>query len=77
MPHLHNTRADTYKQHAILLILHAKLGNDDIHSCLGRRVQRADIDLDIVGQVKVGQARGDGDDLLGLALEDLRDEEVE
>lgn len=36
--HLHNSRADSHEQNAVLLILHVELGDNDVHGCLGGSV---------------------------------------
>ena len=79
MPHLHKPRTNPHKQHTILLVLHAKLRNDEIHSRLRRAVQRPNVNIDLVSQVKVGHTRRNGNDAfrLRLALEHKRHEVVE
>ena len=75
--HLHQTRADAQKEYAILLVLGVELGHDDVQSGLRGGVKGTDIDLAFVGQVKVRQTCGNGDDLLDLAFQDKRKKEVE
>ena len=54
-----------------------KLGHNDVHGRLGGRVQSICLNLEIIDQVEVGVAAGNSDDLLDLALQDKREEEVE
>jgi hypothetical protein len=75
--HLHQTRADTHEEHTVFLVLRVELGHNNVHGRLGGSVQSTDINLAIVGQVEVGKSGGNGNDLLGLTLQDKRVEEVE
>ena len=75
--HLHQTRADTQEEHTIFLVLRIKLGHDNVHGRLRGSVQGTNIDLALIGQVEVGQTGGNSNDLLDLALQDKREEDVE
>lgn len=77
VPHLYRSRADTHEEHAVFLVLRVELGHNDVHGRLGGRVQCTCLDLEIVDEVEVGVAAGNGDDLLDLAIHDKREEEVE
>ena len=75
--HFYRSRADTHEEHPIFLILCVELGHNNVHGRLGGRVQGTYLNLEIIDQVEVGVAAGNGDDLLDLALHDKREEEVE
>lgn len=75
--HLYRSRADTHEEHTVFLVLRVELGHNDVHGRLRGRVQSTCLNLEIVDQVEVGMAAGNGDDLLDLALHDKRKEEVE
>lgn len=75
--HFHHPRTDTQEEHAIFLVLHVELGHDDVQGRLGGSIQATEIHFGIVGHVEVSRTAGNGNDLLGLALQDKRKEEVE
>lgn len=75
--HLYYSGADTHEEHTVFLVLRVELGHNDVHGRLGGRVQSTCLNLEIVDQVEVGVAAGNGDDLFDLALHDKREEEVE
>ena len=75
--HLYHSRADTHEEHTVFLVLRVELGHNDVHGRLGGRVQSICLNLEIIDQVEVGVAAGNSDDLLDLALQDKREEEVE
>lgn len=77
LAHLHHARADAEEKDTLLLVLHVVLGHNDVQSRLGCSIQTTDVNPNLVGHVDVGQTCGNGDDLLDLALEDKRKEEVE
>lgn len=77
MAHLYRSWADTHEEHTVFLVLRVELGHNDVHDRLGGRVQSTCLNLEIVDQVEVGVAAGNGDDLLDLALHNKREEEVE
>lgn len=61
---------------SLRLVLGVKLGDGHVHGRLGDGVARGGIDLVLIGEVKVGEAGGQRDHLLGLTLEDLRHKDV-
>ena len=75
--HLHRSWADAHEEHTVVLVLYVELGHNDVQGGLGGTVQSTDLNLDIVGQINVAMTAGNGDNLLDLALEDKRHEEVE
>lgn len=60
-----------------MLILRIELGNRHVQRSLADGVQRGVVNLVLVDKIKVGVARGEGDDLLGVALKDQWEEEAE
>lgn len=67
---IHDARADGNKEDTLLLVLGVELAHDQVQGRLGGGVQGAEFHLVLVGQLEIGQARSDGDDLLDLALLD-------
>ena len=74
---LYHSRAKRQEEDAVLLVLGAVLGHEHVDGRLAGRVQRAGGYVVLVGKHSVGEAAGNNDNLLGLALEDERDEQVE
>lgn len=74
---VHKSRRHRQEQDTVRFVLRAELGYDHVERGLAGRVQRAGRQVVLVGEVRVRQAGRDGDDLLGVALEDEREEEVE
>ena len=75
--HFHHPRAHAEDEHTFFLVLCAEFGDNDVQGGLGGRVQGGILNVEIVDEVKVGMTAGDGDDLLGLALQYKRHEKVE
>ena len=75
--HLYHSRADTHEEHTVFLVLRVELSHNDVHGRLRGRVESICLNLEIIDQVEVGVAAGNSDDLLDLALQDKREEEVE
>jgi hypothetical protein len=69
--------ADTQEKHAVLLVLRAELGHCDIHPGLGDGVQRRRIKVKLAHGLDVGVATREVNDLLDLALQDEREEELD
>jgi hypothetical protein len=72
--HLYHPGAHTHEEYAILLVLRVELRHDDIHGCLRCRVQCTVLHLEIINEVEIGMATGDGDNFLDLAFLDEREE---
>jgi hypothetical protein len=75
--HVNHARADAREQHAVLLVLSVELAHGDVHTGLADGVEGSRRELKFVDGIEIGMAAGDGDDLLGLALEDEGKKEVE
>jgi len=75
--HLYRPGADTHEEHTVFLALRVELGNNDVHSSFRGSVQSTVLNLEIVDEVAVGVAAGNGDDFLDIALYNKREEEVE
>ena len=77
LAHIHHSRAYAEDEHTVFLVLCAELGHNDVQGRLGGRVYGRILNVKIVDEVKIGMTTGDGDDLLGLALQYKRHEKVE
>lgn len=73
---VHHSRGEGQEEDAVLLVLGAVLGDDQVEGRLAGGVQRPGLDVKIVREGGVRIAGGEEDDLLGLALEDEREEQV-
>ena len=73
---LYRSRAYTHEENTIFLVLRVELGHNDVHGRLRGRVQSTCFNLEIVDQVEIGMAAGNGDDLLDLAFHDKREEKI-
>lgn len=77
MSSIHHSRADAHEKHPLPRILGTKLGHDHVGGCLAHRVRPTHVHLVFRNQVRVGEPRRDGDDLLLLAFENEWREQVE
>ena len=73
---IHNAGTDADEEHTVFLVLRAVLGHDDIQSSFECRVQSGHLDIVRVDKLEIGVTTGKGDDLLLVALQDQREEEV-
>lgn len=71
------SRADAHEEDAVISVLGMKLANSKIQSALADGVRRANIKTVLVGEINVRHTRGDGDDFLGISLNDKGHVEVE
>lgn len=55
MSYIYHTRANTYKEDTVFLVLCIELAYNNIHSGLGGGVQSTNLDIVLIGQFEVGQ----------------------
>jgi hypothetical protein len=77
VPRLHQSRANTQKQHTLLRILGTELSHRHIHRRLANGVRPVFEDVVLAGHFPIAHTTGYGNDLLRVTLEDERQEEVE
>lgn len=77
LAHLDHPRANTQEEHAVFLVLGVELGHDHVQGRLGGRVQGTYLNLHQVSRIDICETGGDGDDFLGLALQDKWEKQVE
>lgn len=73
----HGSGADIQEQDTLVGVLRVELGRRGVHGGLADGVGRREGGLELPDERQVGHAGGDGDDLLGAALEDEREVDVE
>jgi hypothetical protein len=74
---IHHSGRKTQEKNTVLLVLTAVLGRYHVHGRLGCRVQRSRRQIILVRPLHVSEAAGQDNDLLGVAFEDERQEEIE
>lgn len=77
MSSIDNSRANAQEEHTVLSELGTVFGHDDVECALVDDVSGNSVEIVFGDQVRVGVARGDGNDLFLLALENERDKQVE
>lgn len=77
IPRINDAGADAQEQHALLAVLGAVLGHDDVRGGFADGVRAAYGDVVVADKFDVGVAAGDEGDFLGFAFQDERHEVVE